>query len=66
MTKQRYNEIRTAPNFLHQYFMEEKNARLPQQEFEIALDAWLSGVVQVHPAPGRMTIIQYLDGMQRS
>jgi hypothetical protein len=66
MTKERYTSIRNKSTFLHEYFMESGGKRISHQEFEIALDAWLTGVLHIHPAPGRMVIHQYLDGIQRS
>lgn len=66
MTKERYSQIRTAPNFLYQYFMEETGNRLPNTTFEPALDSWLMMQVGVHPITGRDQIVHYLDRVVRS
>ena len=61
MTKERYNEIRPLPNFLHMYFVEEIGQGVAQAEFDHLFNTWLMAVVGIHPENGREKIYEYLD-----
>ena len=61
MTKERYNEIRPLPNFLHMYFVEEIGQGVAQAQFDHLFNIWLTAVVGIHPAHGIEKIHDYLD-----
>lgn len=61
MTKERYNEIRPLPNFLHMYFVEEIGQGVAQAQFDHLFNMWLMAVVGIDPVQGIEKIKDYLD-----